>query len=55
MHVDDFLYSGTDTFKQNVIDKLLQIYQIGKTEQDIFQGPYRLSKKKFPEFSLSFP
>ena len=37
IHVDDFLWSGTNDFETNFISKLQNILMIGKENQSIFQ------------------
>ena len=36
MHVDDFLFAGTDQFFRNVIDKITNKYKIGKRQNRSF-------------------
>ena len=37
MHVDDFLFAGTDAFQKQVIDPLTQKYKVGKRQANNFQ------------------
>ena len=37
MHVDDFLFSGTTNFEENVIDKISKKYKVGKRQADNFK------------------
>ena len=36
MHVDDFLFAGTDRFFRNAIDKITNKYKIGKRQNRSF-------------------
>jgi transposase InsO family protein len=36
-HVDDFLHAGNDEFKRSVVEKLAQVFQMGKTESRQFK------------------
>ena len=37
MHVDDFLFAGTDAFRKQIIDPLTQKYRVGKRQANKFQ------------------
>ena len=37
MHVDDFLFAGTDAFRKQIIDPLTQKYRVGKGQANKFQ------------------
>ena len=37
LHVDDFLYSGSQTFLKTVVQKVCEIYKIGSKGTDIFK------------------
>ena len=37
MHVDDFLFAGSDAFNRNVIDRMVNTYKIGRRQMESFR------------------
>lgn len=37
MHVDDFLFAGSEAFNKNVIDRVVDKYKVGRREIESFR------------------
>lgn len=37
MHVDNFIFAGTEYLKKNVIDPVISKYKVGKRQNDHFR------------------